>query len=212
MVTSSSDATRAVRRVVLTVAALNAAYFVVELVVALAISSVSLLADSVDFFEDAAINLLIAVALGWSLLARARLGRLLAIVIVVPSVVALVQAVTKALEPEAPAALPLIIAASGGALVNVLCAVLLARHRRVGGTLVSAAWLVARNDVVINVAIVAMGLITLLVVSGWPDLILGVLILALNASAAAHIWRAAHDETLAVRASRAAHPAPENRS
>ncbi|RZS53477.1 Co/Zn/Cd efflux system component [Microcella putealis] len=212
MVTSSSDATRAVRRVVLTVAALNAAYFVVELVVALAISSVSLLADSVDFFEDAAINLLIAVALGWSLLARARLGRLLAIVIVVPSVVALVQAVTKALEPEAPAALPLIIAASGGALVNVLCAVLLARHRRVGGSLVSAAWLVARNDVVINVAIVAMGLITLLVVSGWPDLILGVLILALNASAAAHIWRAAHDETLAARASRAAHPAPENRS
>lgn len=212
MVTSSSDGTRAVRHVVLTVAALNAAYFVIELVVALAISSVSLLADSVDFFEDAAINLLIAVALGWSLLARARLGRLLAIVIVVPSVVALVQAITKALEPEAPAALPLIIAASGGALVNVLCAVLLARHRRVGGSLVSAAWLVARNDVVINVAIVAMGLITLLVVSGWPDLILGVLILALNASAAAHIWRAAHDETLAARASRAAHPAPENRS
>ena len=34
---------------------------------ALAIGSVSLLADSVDFLEDAAINLLIALALGWPL-------------------------------------------------------------------------------------------------------------------------------------------------
>ena len=34
---------------------------------ALAIGSVSLLADSADFLEDTAINLLIALALGWQL-------------------------------------------------------------------------------------------------------------------------------------------------
>ena len=54
------------RRTVLTVAGLNFAYFWVEIAVALAIGSVSLFADSVDFVEDTAVNLVIFVALGWS--------------------------------------------------------------------------------------------------------------------------------------------------
>ena len=58
------------RRVVLIVAALNFAYFWVEGSVALLVGSVSLAADSVDFLEDAAINVLIFLAFGWSLAAR----------------------------------------------------------------------------------------------------------------------------------------------
>ena len=72
------------RQTVLLVALLNLAYFGVEFAVALAIGSVSLFADSVDFLEDASINLLIAVGLGWSAQNRARLGMVLAGVILVP--------------------------------------------------------------------------------------------------------------------------------
>ena len=54
------------RRIVLLVMALNLGYFGVEFAVALAIGSVSLFADSIDFLEDASINFLIFVALGWS--------------------------------------------------------------------------------------------------------------------------------------------------
>jgi Co/Zn/Cd efflux system component len=46
------------RRVVIVVAALNLAYFGVEFAVALAIGSVSLFADSIDFLEDASLNFL----------------------------------------------------------------------------------------------------------------------------------------------------------
>ena len=46
-------------------AVLNLAYFGVEFAVALAIRSVSLFADSIDFLEDASVNFLILVALGW---------------------------------------------------------------------------------------------------------------------------------------------------
>ena len=60
------------RRAVLVVALLNLAYFGVEFAVALAIGSVSLFADSVDFLEDASINLLIFVALTWSAPRRGR--------------------------------------------------------------------------------------------------------------------------------------------
>ena len=74
----------ALRRTVLLVALLNCAYFGVEFAVAFAIGSVSLFADSVDFLEDASINLLIAVGLGWSPRQRARLGMLLATILLAP--------------------------------------------------------------------------------------------------------------------------------
>jgi hypothetical protein len=54
------------RRIVGRVALLNLAYFGVEFSVALAIGSVSLFADSIDFLEDTSINFLILIALGWS--------------------------------------------------------------------------------------------------------------------------------------------------
>ena len=66
------------RKAVIIVALLNFAYFGVEFTVARAIGSVSLFADSVDFLEDASVNLLIAMALGWSPTNRARLGMALA--------------------------------------------------------------------------------------------------------------------------------------
>ncbi len=54
------------RRAIAVVALLNLAYFGIEFSVALAIGSVSLFADSIDFLEDTAINLLIPLALDWS--------------------------------------------------------------------------------------------------------------------------------------------------
>ena len=56
---------RSLREVVILVALLNLAYFGVEFTIARRIGSVSLFADSVDFLEDASLNTLIAVALGW---------------------------------------------------------------------------------------------------------------------------------------------------
>lgn len=53
------------RRAVLAVAALNFAYFLVEVIAAGIIGSASLLADSVDFLEDTAINLLVFCAAVW---------------------------------------------------------------------------------------------------------------------------------------------------
>ena len=66
------------RKVVIVVAILNVSYFGVEFAAAIAIGSVSLFADSIDFLEDASVNLLIAFALGWSAAGRARLGMVLA--------------------------------------------------------------------------------------------------------------------------------------
>src|SRR5215213_1081982 len=97
------------RRVVPLVALLNPGYFGIEFAVALAIGSVSLFADSIDFLEDASVNLLILAALGWTVRNRARLGMALAGILLVPGLATLWTAWEKfnTLVPPEPVALSL---------------------------------------------------------------------------------------------------------
>ncbi len=198
---STTPATTArVRRTVLAVAGLNLAGFGGEVVVAFAIGSVALVADSVDFLEDTAVNLLIALALGWPLARRALAGRVMAGIILLPALAAAWQAVAKAADPVPPAVWPLVATAGGAALVNATAALLLARVRHHGGSLGRAAFLSARNDVAVNLAIIAMGVLTAWTGSGWPDIVLGAGIVLLNATAAWEVWRLAGEERLTARA------------
>jgi len=188
------------RRVVLVVALLNLAYFGVEFATALAIGSVSLFADSVDFLEDASINLLIAVAIGWSARKRARLGMGLALIIVAPALAGLWTAWQKLASPVPPAPWPLTLTGTGALLVNMVCAVTLAHFRHHHGSLTKAAFLSARNDVLANIAIIAAGVVTAtLWQSVWPDLLVGLGIAAMNADAAREVWEAAQGEATAAQ-------------
>jgi Co/Zn/Cd efflux system component len=182
------------RQTVLLVALLNLAYFGVEFGVAVAIGSVSLFADSVDFLEDASVNLLILMALGWSPAARARVGMLLAVILLVPGLATLWTAWAKFNAPAPPAPIPLSLAGSGALAVNLACAFMLARYRRHGGSLTRAAFLSARNDALANIAIVAAGLMTAYTLSAWPDLLVGLGIAVMNADAAREVFEAARVE------------------
>lgn len=176
------------------VAILNLAYFGIEFAVALAIGSVSLFADSVDFLEDASINFLILLALAWSAARRARMGMVLAGLLLIPGVAALWTAWQKFTLPVPPAPVPLSLAGAGALAVNFSCAMLLMRYRRHSGSLSRAAFLSARNDVFANIAIIAAGLITVSLRSAWPDLIVGLGIALMNAGAAKEVYSAAREE------------------
>ncbi|MER9678910.1 cation diffusion facilitator family transporter [Mesorhizobium sp. M0184] len=187
------------RRVVLVVALLNLGYFGIEFAVALAIGSVSLFADSVDFLEDASVNLLILLAMGWSLRARSRVGMALALILLVPGLATLWTAWEKFNMPVPPHPTALTLAGLGALAVNLSCAYMLARYRHHSGSLTRAAFLSARNDAVANVAIILAGLVTaFLWRSAWPDLIVGLGIAALNADAAREVWEAAREEHRAI--------------
>lgn len=184
------------RRTIAIVALLNFAYFLIEMTVALVIGSASLFADSADFFEDAAVNILILAALGWTLASRQRVGRLLALVLLVPALAFLVTAIAKIMMPTPPAPMPLSLAGLGALAINLTCAYLLAAHRHRGDSLSKAAFLSARNDALANVAIVVAALVTaLLWRSAWPDLIVGCGIAAMNLDAAKAVWTAAGRDT-----------------
>jgi Co/Zn/Cd efflux system component len=173
------------RQAVLFVAIANLAYFGVEFAVALRIGSVSLFADSIDFLEDASVNFLILVALRWSARARARIGMVLAGILLVP-----------ALATIWTAWLPMTLTGLGALAVNLTCALILARFRHHGGSLSRAAFLSARNDALANIAIMGAAGVALLFPSAWPDLIVGIGIAVLNADAARTVFRAARAEHL----------------
>jgi len=184
---------------VITVALLNLSYFGIEFAVGLAIGSVSLFADSVDFLEDASVNLLIFFAMAWSSVARARVGMILAGILLVPAIALIWSLWGKFTNPIPPEPFALSVTGLGALAINLFCAFLLARYRAHSGSLTRAAFLSARNDAIANVAIVLAGLSTAFVwQSVWPDVVVGVAIAVLNVDAAREIWEAARDEHRAV--------------
>jgi Co/Zn/Cd efflux system component len=194
-ISQSASNAALLRRTVLIVAVLNLAYFGIEFAVAQAIGSVSLFADSIDFLEDALVNLLVVLALGWAAAKRRIVGLGLALLLLIPSAAALWTAYLKFQDPVLVAAIPLTVTAFGALLVNGGCAFLLARVRDTGGSLSKAAFLSARNDVYANIAIMIAGVATAFTASIWPDLVVGLGIAALNAGAAHEVYEAALNES-----------------
>jgi Co/Zn/Cd efflux system component len=185
----------ALHRAVRLVAILNLSYFGVEFAAALTIGSVSLFADSIDFLEDASVNLLILLALGWTVRNRARVGMALAGILLVPGIATLWTAWQKLSLPVAPEPLPLSLAGLGALAVNLTCAFVLVRYRSHSGSLTKAAYLSARNDAIANVAIIVAGLVTaFLWRTAWPDLAVGLGIFLINLDAARKVFTAARLE------------------
>ncbi|WP_337267686.1 cation transporter [Oryzifoliimicrobium ureilyticus] len=183
------------RRAVLIVALANLAYFGVEFSVALSIGSASLLADSADFLEDTAVNLLIFFALAWTAQRRAQVGMLMALILLAPALAFLWTAWQKFWLPVPPAPFALSLTGLGALIVNLGAAHLLAAYRHSSGSLTRAAFLSARNDAIANLAIIAAGLITAyLWPTAWPDLIAGFAIAIMNLDAAKEVWEAARGE------------------
>lgn len=182
------------RRIVAIVAALNLIACVVEGVIAWRIGSVALFADAADFLEDFLINTLVLVAAGWPLASRRKASYALAGLILLPALAALWTAIHRILEGGTPQ--PLVLGATGvGALVvNLVCAVLLMRLRSGHGSLGRGAWLAARNDALANVLIIAAGAVMLVWASPVPDIVVGLVIAAVNAGAAVEVFREAREE------------------
>ena len=188
------------RKTVIIAAVLNFSYFVVEFYFGHRFRSVALLSDSIDFLEDGSVNLLIAFAIGWSVAKRKLASYLLAALLLVPGVTFIWNATQQLLSPQVPVGEGMGIIALGALAINLFCALIIARHRKEAGGLISAAYFSARNDAIANVLIIVAGLITLVQPNVWPDLMAGLVIFVLNADAAKQIIDSATNESKSHRA------------
>lgn len=187
------------KKAVFIVAVLNFLYFFVEFSMSFSIGSLSLMADSIDFLEDAFVNTLIVLALGWTLHRQARVGMVLAGIMLIPSLYTLYFAVGKFLHPITPDPFSLSLTGAGALVINLFCAYLVYRARSGESLLGLAAFLSARNDAIANVAIISAGLATAATLSQWPDIIIGIGIFFMNLDAAVTVYKTANKESKLIK-------------
>jgi Co/Zn/Cd efflux system component len=180
----------AYRSVLITCASLNLAMLFLEGGMGLWIGSAALLADAIDFLEDAAVLALAVVALRWSKRARAMAGLVQGLAMAGVGIGAVIQIVWRLLEGGAPSPASMGAVAALALTVNLYCAFRLIRFRG-GDASMRAIWLSSRNDAILNLMTVAAAALIALTHSGWPDIIAGAIIAGVNLWAAVEVIGAA---------------------
>lgn len=168
------------RRVLWAALLINAAMFGIEISAGLQARSVSLLADSVDFFGDAANYGISLVVLGMTLTWRARAAFLKGLTMGAFGLFVLGRSAWSAATGTVPE--PMIMGAIGALalLANVSVTAMLYAWRE-GDANMRSVWLCSRNDAIGNLAVMAAALGVFGTGRSWPDLavaaVMGVLAL-----------------------------------
>jgi Co/Zn/Cd efflux system component len=183
----------AYRKILWWALALNLAMFSVEIVASLKAQSVSLRADALDFLGDAAnygIGLMVVgLTLRWRAAAALFKGAVMVGFGSWVGAVAADQALARVVpEPHTIGAVGLLALAA-----NLVVAALLFRFRRDDPNAISV-WLCTRNDCVVNVAVILAGVGVWTTGSGWPDIAVAVVVIALAVSSGVRVIRLAWRE------------------
>lgn len=188
-----THAAPAYKRALWTVTLLNVGYGVIEIVGGFLAGSQSLKADALDFLGDGTITLLGLLAIAWGLAWRARAALLQGVFLAVVSVGVLGATLYRVFVLQLPQAELMGVFGIGALIVNVICAVILLKHRT-GDANVQAVWLFSRNDAIGNVAVIVAAALVRLTATAWPDLVVAVGIAGLFLQSAWKIIKSARHE------------------
>lgn len=152
---------------------LNVGYGLVEMTGGFIAGSQAVKADALDFIGDGTITFLGLLAIGWSLVWRARSALIQGIFLGILGLGVLGSTVWRLFTQATPDAGLMGLLGLAALVVNVLAVLPLLRFRK-GDANMRAVWLFSRNDAIGNAAVVvAAGLVAWLG-SAWPDLIVAI--------------------------------------
>ena len=171
----------------------NAAMFVVELVSGLGAGSVSLLADAVDFFGDAANYGVSLFVLALAPIWRSRAAMIKGFSMGAYGIGVLGLAAFNWSREVVPDPATMGIIGLLALVANVGVAVMLYRFRS-GDANMESVWLCSRNDAIGNVAVLLAAAGVFGTSQGWPDLIVAAIMASLGLSAAFSVVRRARAE------------------
>jgi Co/Zn/Cd efflux system component len=183
-----SDIPERQRRVLHVVLWINVGMFLVESIAGILASSTALLADSVDMLGDAIVYGFSLYVVSRGAVWHARAALLKGLVMAAFGIGVLVQVVVKIMAGVVPSA-----EVMGGIgvlaiVANGTCLALLWRHRTDDINMRSA-WICSLNDVGGNAAVLVASAAVALTRSGWPDIIVGLLIAGMFGASAASVIR-----------------------
>ena len=172
---------------------INAGMFIIELSAGFGANSVSLLADAIDFFGDAANYLVSLVVLSMGLAWRARVAWLKGLTMVIFGVGVLSHAVWSFFYGQTPEAMVMTGIGFLALIANVVVAYMLYRFRN-GDSDMRSVWLCSRNDAIGNVAVILAALGVFGTGAAWPDLIVASIMAVLALHSGVSILRHAKQD------------------
>ena len=181
------------RRVLWIALFLNVLMFAVELFSSWSADSVSLLADSIDFFGDAGNYALSLAVLGLAASARTKAAVFKAACMGAFGVFVLAKALWSLGSGVAPEATTMGLIGFAALVVNGSVAWMLYRYRT-GDANMRSVWLCSRNDALGNIAVMLAALGVFGTGSAWPDLLVAAVIASLALTGAWAVMRQARSE------------------
>lgn len=157
---------------------LNGGMFVVETVAGWRAESMGLVADGLDMGADGAVYLLALLAVGASEPRKLTAARFAGNVQLALAALAMLEVLRRLVVGSAPEPPVMIGVSLAAVVVNVICLLVLRRHRD-GEVHLQAAWIFSATDVQANLAVLAAALLVAWTGSPMPDLVIGVVICGL---------------------------------
>lgn len=178
------------RRILWTVLLINAAMFVVELVVGLRAGSTGLIADSLDMLADAGVYGLSLGAVGRSSQDQRQAAVVSGRLQIALALGVLLDVVRRTALGSEPISTLMVVIGALALLANLLCLLLVRQHRE-GGLHMRASVIFSTNDTLANLGVIVAGLLVAWSGSRIPDLLIGTAISLLVLTGGRRILREA---------------------
>lgn len=179
------------RRLLWVVLLINFAFFVLELTTGLISGSMGLVADSLDMLADALVYGLSLLAVGATIARKKNVARWSGYFQITLAVLGFVEVLRRFFGVEAlPDFRTMIIVSVLALIANGVCLYLLQRSKDKEAHM-QASMIFTSNDVVINIGVIAAGILVLWLGSGIPDLVIGAIVFVIVILGAFRILRIA---------------------
>lgn len=188
-----SDVSAAYRKVLWVCLIANAVMFVAQMIASYAAHSVSLLANSADFFSDATNYGISLYVLNLSLRQKAKASLFKGVSLGLVGLWVAFETLHHALQPELPEPIIMATISAVALAVNVGCAVLLFKYRG-GDSNRESVWICSRNDAIGNIAVMIAAAGVFASGTIWPDIIVAAILGWLAISGAIRIIKSAKKE------------------
>ena len=176
------------RKVLAWVFGINVATFIGMVTASVLSESSALLSGTLDNLGDALTYALSIAVVGASTQVKARVAFLKGLLILGAALAVAAQIGWRLTDLDAPAAGTMSVAATLNLAANSVCLWLLSPYRT-GDVNMSSSWECSRNDVIEGFAVIGAAAAVWLFDSGWPDIVVALILLAIFLRSAARVLR-----------------------
>lgn len=178
------------KRLLWTVLAINFAFFLIEMTTGLISKSMGLVADSLDMLADSFVYGISLFAVGGTVIRKKRIAKIAGYFQITLAIVGFVEVLRRFFGAEKlPDFSTMIIISIFALIANGICLYLLQKSKSKEEAHMKASMIFTSNDVIINLGVIAAGVLVNWLNSNKPDLIIGTIVFGLVIQGAIRILK-----------------------